>query len=57
MYQIEMIYQINYFNKKITRSKLETKYEKFRKKEFQKRIDFSIYLQLLLKNKFMTNIG
>jgi flavin-dependent dehydrogenase len=48
---------IAYFNKKIDRSELENKYEKFWKSEFKKRIDFSSYLQYLLKNEFMTNIA
>ncbi len=48
---------INYFNKKITRSELENKYEKLWKSEFKKRIDFSVYLQYLLKNEFITNIA
>jgi len=48
---------INYFNREITRVELENKYEKIWKSEFQKRINFSVYLQYLLKNKFMTNIA
>ena len=48
---------IDYFNKKITRPALENKYEKIWKSEFQKRVDFSAYLQYLLKNEFMTNIA
>lgn len=48
---------INYFNGEITRPELENKYQKIWKSEFQKRINFSVYLQYLLKNKFMTNIA
>ena len=46
-----------YFNKKITRTELETKYELFWKSEFKQRVEFSKLLQKLLKNKSLTNFA
>jgi hypothetical protein len=46
---------IDYFNKKITKTELENKYEVFWKKQFKKRVELSKFLQKLLKNKSLTN--
>lgn len=46
----------NYFEKKITRSELEIKYERFWKKSFKNRVDLSKTFQGLLKNKILTNV-
>lgn len=46
-----------YFNKKITRAELENKYQRFWKKQFKKRVNFSAFLQGLLKNTSMTNFA
>jgi len=48
---------VDYFNKKSTRQELENKYEHFWKKQFKSRVDFSQYLQKLLKNTSMTNVA
>jgi len=47
---------LNYFEKKISREELESKYATFWKKEFKTRIDFSKLLQKLLKNIRLSNL-
>jgi menaquinone-9 beta-reductase len=44
-----------YFDKKISNHELNSRYEKFWKSNFQKRIDLSKVLQKLLKNKSLTD--
>ena len=46
-----------YFNKKITRRELEHQYEHFWRSHFKKRVQFSGFLQKLLKNERMTNFA
>ena len=48
---------VDYFNKKSTRQELENKYVHFWKKQFKGRVDFSEFLQKLLKNTSMTNFA
>ncbi len=48
---------VDYFNKKITKKELENKYEAFWKTHFKKRVEFSKFLQKLLKNKSLTNFA
>jgi menaquinone-9 beta-reductase len=47
----------NYFEKKITRNELETKYELFWRRSFKNRVDLSKTFQGLLKNKTLTNVS
>lgn len=46
----------DYFNRRITREELNSRYEKFWKKQFKRRIQISAGLQSLLKNKTLTNV-
>lgn len=46
-----------YFDKKINREELEKQYGVFWYKQFKKRINFSKFLQKLLKNKSLTNFA
>ncbi len=48
---------IEYFDKKISRAHLEKKYQLFWEQEFKKRIQFSAFLQQLLKNTTRTNFA
>ncbi len=48
---------VDYFKKKISREELETKYQHFWKKQFKNRVEFSAFLQKLLKNTAMTNFA
>ncbi|MCE3280171.1 MAG: NAD(P)/FAD-dependent oxidoreductase [Bacteroidetes bacterium] len=46
----------DYFSQKLSRKDLELKYERFWKKEFKQRVDLSVILQKLLKNKSLSNL-
>lgn len=48
---------VEYFNKKSTRQELESNYQQFWKKQFKSRVDFSEFLQKLLKNTTLTNFA
>jgi flavin-dependent dehydrogenase len=45
-----------YFKKQITRNELEKKYEQFWKSHFKRRVEFSKFLQTMLRNKSLTNL-
>lgn len=47
----------DYFDKKSTRQELENNYQRFWKEQFKSRVNFSEFLQKLLKNTFMTNFA
>lgn len=49
-------YLKDYFDTKISREELERSYEKFWRSQFKKRVDFSGYLQKLLKNTALSNM-
>lgn len=46
-----------YFKKEISRKELELQYEQFWKKQFKGRVEFSAFLQKLLKQTFSTNLA
>ncbi len=48
---------VDYFNQKISRIELEDNYSHFWEKQFKSRVDFSEFLQKLLKNTTMTNFA
>lgn len=47
----------DYFNNKLTRQELEQQYSGFWRSQFKKRVQFSAFLQKLLKNESMTNMA
>jgi flavin-dependent dehydrogenase len=46
-----------YFNNRISRKELENRYEKFWKTQFKTRVEFSGFLQKLLKNTVLSNLA
>lgn len=47
----------DYFHKRTTRLQLEERYAHFWRSQFKKRVQFSVFLQGLLKNERMTNLA
>ncbi|HEX8515250.1 MAG TPA: NAD(P)/FAD-dependent oxidoreductase [Bacteroidia bacterium] len=48
---------IQYFKGGMSRESLENQYERFWKKQFKKRIEFSAFLQKMLKSKLLTDLA